>query len=154
MEGVCAAFGHKVGELHFLEYSLYITLDIACQELVNMCQLNILVLNIFCQQLEDIRQFDDVFAPFGHSVGESEFSRVYICIVYTLPTIVKYVSAEYIYIFIMDILGRYMTVAWCWGMCVFWNMHVSFILQISPIYSPDIPKLFPKYHPDITMITL
>ena len=23
LEGVCAAFGHKVGELHFLEYSLY-----------------------------------------------------------------------------------------------------------------------------------
>ena len=72
--------GFLCGLLHFLEYTF--VLYICCQQLVNMCQLNILVLNIFCQQLGDIRQFDDVFVPFGHSVGKSEFSRVYICVLF------------------------------------------------------------------------
>ena len=83
-----------------------------------MCQLNILILNIFCQQLGDIRQFDDVFVPFGHSVGESEFSRVYMCIVYTQPKIVKlntYIGIGYT----QPTIGRYLTVGWCWGMCIF-----------------------------------
>ena len=89
-----------LGKVNFLGYTF--VLYIHCQQLWNMCQLNI----------------------------------YWIYIGYTLPTI-----------------GRYMTVGWCWGMCIFWNSLVSFILQISPIYSPDIPKLFPKHHPDIPMIT-
>ena len=83
LEDICKLPTWRVSvrlRLHFLKYTF--VLDIHCQQLVNMCQLNILVLNIFCQQLGDIRQFDDVFVPFGHSVGKSEFSRVYICVLF------------------------------------------------------------------------
>ena len=127
---------------------IFIILDIPCQELVNMCQLNILVLNIFCQQLGDIRQFDDVFAPFGHSVGEREFFRVYICIVHTLPTIVEYVSAEYTYWYWIYSANN-------WEIYDSWMMlgNVHFLEFACIIYPPDIPYLFPRYCQDITRIS-
>ena len=42
------------------------------------------------------------------------FSRIYICIRYTLPTIGEYVSVEYIGIeYIPSTIGGYLTVWWC-----------------------------------------
>ena len=132
------------GAVHFLEYTF--VLDIYCQQLVNMCQLNILVLNIFRQQLGDIWQFDDVFVLGKVNFLEYTFVlyihcqqlwnmchlNIYIGIVYTLPTI-----------------GKYMTVGWCWG-CAFSRICMYHLSSRYPLF---IPQIFPNYSQDITQIS-
>ena len=61
-----------VGNVDFLEYKF--VLDLHCQQLGNMCHL------------------EGVCATFGRGVGDCAFSRIYICIGFTLPTIGEYVS--------------------------------------------------------------
>ena len=48
----------------------------------------VFVLNIFCQQLWGFVQLGGACVPFGHKVGASTCSEIYICIGYVLPTIV------------------------------------------------------------------
>ena len=64
--------GEGLENVHFLEYIF--VLDIHCQQLGKMCQL------------------EGVCAPFRRGVGECAFSRIYICIGYALPTIGENVS--------------------------------------------------------------
>ena len=64
--------GAGLENVHFLEYTF--VLDIHYQQLGKMCQL------------------EGVCAPFGRGVGECPFSRIYICIEFTLPKIGEYVS--------------------------------------------------------------
>ena len=62
-------------------------------------------LNIFCQQFGDICRLEGVCAHFGRRVREYVFSWISMChlnmgwvgIEYSLPTIGKYVSVEYMY---------------------------------------------------------
>ena len=72
----------RLGNIHFVIYTF--------------------VLGIYCQQLGDICQLQNVYVLFGHRVGE----YTYICIGYILPTI-----------------GRYMSVSKC--LCALWAQGLA-----------------------------
>ena len=100
------------------------------------------------QQLGNIRQLEGVCAPFGRGVGECAFSRIYICIGYTLPTFGENVSVWRVsvrpsgaglenvhfleYSFVLDIHCHFLEytfvsdihIANNWGKCVSWRVSV------------------------------
>ena len=88
--------GAGLENVHFLEYTF--VLDIHCQQLGKMCQLEgvcaafgrgvgecafsriyICIGYTHCQQLGKMCQFEGVCAPFGRRVRECTFSRICIC---------------------------------------------------------------------------
>ena len=52
----------------------------------------ILILDINCQHLGNICQLEGFCAPFGRGVRKSKFFNIYICIGYLLPTFGEYTS--------------------------------------------------------------
>ena len=116
LEGVCAPFGHKVGEYTFC--NIYI------------CTF---VLDIYCQQLRGICQLHSVYAPFGHKVGEYTFCNIYICIGYILPTIGGYMSvAECLCALWAQGWGIYIHLYWIYTSNN-WEIYVSFKVSVRPL---------------------
>ena len=122
-------------------------LDIHCQQLVNMCQLNILVLNIFRQQLGDFWQFDDVFV-----LGKVNFLE------YTFG-LYKHCQQLWnmfhlnIYILVLYILCQQLGNIWQLDGVGEWEFSRICMYHLSSRYPLFIPQIFPNYSQDITQIS-